>query len=414
MKNQYFPKILIIGHSFNEKNGLGITLTNLFKEWPKNKIAVISDDIDLNFCENNRPCFSYVNVNNIDFIKNSNTNFKKIIINKLKKILRPIYYKFGFEEFNFNDKINEQIKKTIDVFEPDFYFTCLGSLNSIKFINRLLVYKEKKLVIYIVDDWPNTKFENRVFRNYWKKRYNLQFKELLSKTTIRFSICQSMTDSYWVKYGYYFIPFHNPIDILKWNSINYKSKYENGITSILYIGKINRETKKCILDMCKVVSLLSKNAKMQIIFDIYTPDYERYKKKFEKFSYCKLYKSVSQELVPYLLRSYSILFLPIDFSPISVRYARLSMPTKLTEYLISGIPIFLYCSKELALFEYLSKNQCAYFCSKSGIKAMQTSLFKLIIDEKKQKEITKNSLHLAKIHDISIIRENFRKSFFLS
>ena len=39
METEY-PKILIFGQPFNGFSGGGITLTNLFKGWPKEKIAV--------------------------------------------------------------------------------------------------------------------------------------------------------------------------------------------------------------------------------------------------------------------------------------------------------------------------------------------------------------------------------------
>jgi len=38
--NISFPKVLIFGQPFNSYSGGGITLTNLFKGWPKDRIAV--------------------------------------------------------------------------------------------------------------------------------------------------------------------------------------------------------------------------------------------------------------------------------------------------------------------------------------------------------------------------------------
>jgi len=37
-----YPKILIFGQPFNTYSGGGITLTNLFRGWPKDRIAVAS------------------------------------------------------------------------------------------------------------------------------------------------------------------------------------------------------------------------------------------------------------------------------------------------------------------------------------------------------------------------------------
>ena len=43
MPTIYYPKILIIGQSFNIQSGGAITLTNLFYGWDKNNIAVAAD-----------------------------------------------------------------------------------------------------------------------------------------------------------------------------------------------------------------------------------------------------------------------------------------------------------------------------------------------------------------------------------
>ena len=42
-----YPRILIIGPPFNNFTGGGITLSNLFKGWPKDRIAVASKDLVL-------------------------------------------------------------------------------------------------------------------------------------------------------------------------------------------------------------------------------------------------------------------------------------------------------------------------------------------------------------------------------
>lgn len=38
------PRVLIFGQPYNSKNGCGITLSNLFKGWAKNKITVAATD----------------------------------------------------------------------------------------------------------------------------------------------------------------------------------------------------------------------------------------------------------------------------------------------------------------------------------------------------------------------------------
>jgi hypothetical protein len=39
--NEFYPKVLVVGESFHTRSGGGITQSNLFKFWPKDKIAII-------------------------------------------------------------------------------------------------------------------------------------------------------------------------------------------------------------------------------------------------------------------------------------------------------------------------------------------------------------------------------------
>ena len=59
---QLFPKVLMLEHSFNNTTGMGITLTNLFYDWPKSRIGVMSDDINVEIINSIRPCSSYIGI----------------------------------------------------------------------------------------------------------------------------------------------------------------------------------------------------------------------------------------------------------------------------------------------------------------------------------------------------------------
>ena len=48
-----YHRILILGQSFNTTTGGGITLSNLFYGWPKDKIAVVGTGHVLNYVTTN-------------------------------------------------------------------------------------------------------------------------------------------------------------------------------------------------------------------------------------------------------------------------------------------------------------------------------------------------------------------------
>ena len=109
------------------------------------------------------------------------------------------------------------------------------------------------------------------------------------------------------------------------------------------------------------------------------------------------------------MKSYSSLFLPLGFSKQSRAYVRLSMPTKLTEYLASGKPIILYCPEEIALAKFLADKDCAIMCTINKSVKLKESITQLQ-DKAVYEHIVKNSLSLAAEHDIRVVRERFRET----
>lgn len=403
---RHFPKVLILGHSFNNYNGMGITLTNLFAEWPQEKIALLANNIDVTLCDEIRPCSKYIgSIAKSQLGSSSKQN--NTIIRKLKSRLKNLYYQTGLNEINAKTRIAIDSLEQAKEFNPDIVFCALGSYVMMRRCEDLITHlPDSKLVLYIVDDWVNTKVNTRFFSKLWRKIYDRKFRELLNSASGLLSICQYMSDEYMKQYGCKFYPFHNPVNLNEWNSINVIPKYKEGITSIVYMGKINSDTISCLKLLSNLVDDLN-NAGYQYALDIYSPDYSSQAHLFENISGTHILPPVAHNEVSKILKSYSTLFLPLGFSKQSRSYVRLSMPTKLSEYLASMRPILLYCPEEIALARYLNDKDCAVLCTDESYESLKYALMELSNMDKYGKLI-ENSSRLAKDHDISIVREQFR------
>lgn len=405
-----YPKVLILWEQFNDSTGMGVTLTNLFKNWPKEKIALAAFELNVDLCEKIRPCIKYLqlssstNNNEISHLKKKRVHqlFKQYI----KGVFKYFYKKLGICDFR-NISIKESLENLILDFEPDIFFTALGSLNRIKFVHRVhKFYPKAKLAVYIVDDWVNTTQNDRWFPMLWYNIYNNSFVKLLQESSYFMSICRDMSDAYRAQYKKEFIPFHNPVDIIQWKKITPIKKYAPHIFSIIYVGKINRDTIENIQNLSTIVDLENKNGK-NIKFDIYTPSIHNFNP--SNYSGVEVFPAISNSEIPSLLKSYNTLFLPLGFSNKSRAYTRLSMPTKLTEYLCSDVPILLNAPAEIAVTRYVSQNKAAMICASNNIDDLRTALNKLCNNAKICAEIVERAMHLAQKHDIHIIRESFRK-----
>lgn len=406
---KYYPKVLIVGHSFDENSGISVTLTNLFKDWPKENIAVAASHINLDYCKEFRPCVKYfdfehnksndTNSINSDIKKNKVTNFIRYFLKE----------KLGILDLMPEKRLSNNFLNFIDSFNPEIIYTALGNFKEMKFIINLMKFRNIPLAIHIMDDWPVTLYNKRYLKFYWEYIYDKNFRKILSISRVNLSICQTMSDEYLVRYGVDFIPFHNPIDPQLWESVPFNTNQK--CKRVTYVGKINKDTEANLITMCQVIHSLSFEG-YDIKFEVYTPNYTVDKiKLFSKYKNCYVYNTVSQNEIPKLLRSASILFLTLGFDKHSLNYTRLSMPTKLTEYLISKVPILLYCPKEIALYKYCSDNNCAAW-SDEGEENLYNTLKILINNTELQKDISENAYKLAlSKHSATKIREDFRDVF---
>ena len=401
---QRFPKVLILCDRFDNSTGMGVTLTNLFMEWPKMNLALAGFNIDKSLCEEIRPCASYFALNG-RFITSTQ---KKIGSSRrpslLRSVLKFVYNKLGMSD-NKDIPISKDLEQFIVEFDPDIIFSALGDLSRIRFTERIAnLYPASKLALYIVDDWPDSRFDGRWFESCWRKKYFNATQNIVNRADICMSICQKMSETYHQRYGKYFYPFHNPVAINAWEEVSPLQLYEKNIFSIAYVGKINRDTERQLITLAKCVEALN-TADRKIKFDIYTPSIIPLSLK--NFSNTEIKSAVPNSEVPSLLKSYSLLFLTLGFSNETIKYVKLSMPTKLTEYLASGTPILLYAPEDIALSEYLSKHDAAVICSKES--DLQEVLEGIISDDSLLKKFVFNALKEVQKHDAPVVRSKFRK-----
>lgn len=421
MDNKSFCKVLLLNSTFNDNTAGGITLTNMFKYWPKECIANAYSSIDIQQSDEIRPCEMYYEFKDMNLkkqVKNSTytISHKKNIITKLRALffnfLTKLYLKSGLVDLIPDKRMTPEFLDFINQFKPDVIFDPAASIREMKFLKALYKETHIPIAIHVWDDFPaNPASNNRFFNRYWKYKYNKEFRSLLRIVTYRYSICEKMSIEYKKRYSYDFYPIHNPVDVSLWDSIP-NTTFDKSKVSILYLGKLVPATESAIFEMCSAVEFLNENG-YNVIFNIYTHQSSQYnKEKVEKYKGCFLHPSnLPKEEIPKLMKNSSLLYLPLSFEEHNARYSRLSMLTKVSEYLVSSVPILLYAPKDSALYEYLAQNNAACLCN-YGKNNLIKSLQRLIEDSKYRDSISKSAHKLAvERHNIPDVCENFRLSF---
>jgi len=425
-----FPKILICGQFFNLRSGGGITLSNLFYGWGKNNIAAIASFIDnpsFDVCEryyqlgssefNLRFPFNLKRRRNkiysgkIERKEGSDSSSSMLIKNKslLRSIYDKVLFSTGLIHYRSEFKISEDLLRWIKDLSPDIIYSQLSSLEGIRIVYALQRELKVPLAIHIMDDWPNT-IGNRYFpRVIWHNIIRREFLCLLSKADALFSISESMSEEYFKRYGLKFIPFHNPISIDNWLPFSKTKWVVEGDFKILYSGRIGIANGKSIIFMANIINEMFLS-KQRIKLDIYTPDYHnRDASSLNNLNGVSVKKTVAYQEMPKLLASYDLLLLPLDFDKDGIRFAKLSMPTKTSEYMISGTPILIYSPKETAVAKFFIENNCGYCVTRQSKEEIKEAIRFLISDEEYRQRISRNAVKLAvERFDSTLVRERFR------
>jgi len=72
------------------------------------------------------------------------------------------------------------------------------------------------------------------------------------------------------------------------------------------------------------------------------------------------------------------------------------MPTKASEYMISGTPIFVYAPEQAAVSDFFRENGCGFCVSHQNQEEIIKAIKFLIEKEDYRKEISKKSVQLAR------------------
>lgn len=438
MEEKIYPKILIIGQTFNKNSGGGITLSNLFYGWPKDRLAVASNgnlysDLDISVCEkyyqlgyNGKlhpfplnlflPKIKCGSLNHISSLEAKQRG--KIIMGKYKsiyKFLSAFLIFIGIYNVLYKLKITQEFKEWVTAFNPDIIYSQLSTLELIRFVREIHKQFDKPIALHIMDDWPISINKPSLLQNYWKRIIDQEFRELINRSSILMSICQAMSDEYDVRYKKHFIPFHNPIEIDNWLPYS-KIQWEiKGVFKILYSGRIGKANGKAILFMANIINAMNYREK-RIKLDLFTPDFNtKNAVSINNLRGVQIKETIPHEKMPALLSSYDLLFLPLDFDKNGIRFAQFSMPTKASEYMISGTPILVYADKRTALAKYAISNSWAYVVTDNNKIVLIQALNELYSNLLLRKELAERARKVViQNENAEIVRENFRKSFILT
>ena len=368
--NISFPKVLILSRGF--RAGDAITTMNLFSQWPRENLFCASlveseyarhvadfyfigdKEVSYRFPFNcvSRPAKSHSGTS----MPNGEKSQKSIATRFYEKIVRPILQWLDLYETRLNISLGPEIKAWINAISPQVIYTSIGDIPMAEFI--LLLHKEYpniKIICHCFDDWLSPTYPI-ISGKLHRKEAEKKLRDILSIATLRFTSSDKMAKEYEQRYRYKFICYPNPVKI----ETPYAIFPKNSSFNVVFTGKVGWHNSIALKNMIEVVEQLQ-NDGMEIVFDIYTDTSENALKNLlgKIPSSLRLHKPVPNCQIPGILRSATLLYLPISINKSTARFTRYSMSTKMGEYMSSGVPMIYVGPKNIAMTEFLLENECA-------------------------------------------------------
>jgi glycosyltransferase involved in cell wall biosynthesis len=414
--------LLVAPNVFHRHTGGGVTLTNLFRGWPADRIAMIYSEPlepDTRVCQK----FFRLGISEVRkwaFLDNLRSLWKKqnnqttssVVSNKtdagFTKKLYEIVVGDGLPE---EARVSEELDRFITDFQPELVYTFLGYLSFIQLVDAIVERYNIPYVVHMMDDWPSTIYQRGLFSRWLRPQLDPHLRSNLRRAKVRMGISDSMCKAYQARYGFSFVPFHNALDLTQWQK-HHRTTYNAGRPfRVVYAGSILPNAQlDSIRDVAAAVRRLhEKDIPIEMILYANVSAEQRSSYGLDSLPVIRYESPLEDDTVAQKLAQADVLILPVNFDEASVNYIRYSMPTKIPAYLASGTPVLVYGPKGVAQVDYALNDHWGYVVQEQGISEIEKALDALISDEQLRANLGQYGIVLAKRnHDAAIVRPAFQ------
>jgi glycosyltransferase involved in cell wall biosynthesis len=411
-----------------------VTLSNLFEGWPRDRIAAAvfaAPHIEHDVCDH---CYLLGSDENVwrwplSVVRRRNTprsgsvselppggewarpNGSAPRDSRAADLLYATLDFLGVRDEMRTLRMSAPLRSWIKEFAPDIVYSHLHSLPGMSLVHQVADEFGYPVVLHMMDDWPNFLYEHGALHGAVRGHMDRKLRSLIGSAASCLAIGDAMASEYGARYGRAFLPFHNPVDLQRWDAraAAYPTEPSDGRLRVVYTGRIGIGATDSILDVARVVSDMSSHGEPVSLL-VNTPNADKPAAvHMAALPGVVVAPAGEYDRVPCLMASADVLLLPSDFDDESARYMRLSMPTKVAEYLASGRPVLTYAPQGSAIAEYSRSGRWSLIVDERDPAALRKALELLIADPELRATLGARARGCAQErHDARRVRESFK------
>jgi glycosyltransferase involved in cell wall biosynthesis len=442
-----YPRVLIIGEDFDMISGGGITMSCLFGDWPRDRIAVATGGRTLGqsgfaghyyrlgaledrwvwpLSAVGRESWKVsgpvtpapVDHDDYQGAPPSSPDPRPATSEERPTCLHRRVGSAALRALGAGDllrglHLSGPFREWVAAFEPDLIYSQLSTLGLVRLVDELVRDTGIPLTLHFMDDWPSTAYRRGLTGPVLRRKLIPELKTLVARASVLMAISDDMAREFETRYSRPFLAFHNALELREWESAR-RTSWEAGSPSpfeVLYAGRIGTANEASMLDVAEAIGKLI-GAGMSIRFTVVTPDSASpVAQALQRFPHVELSPAIAHREIPSRLAAADLLVLPLDFEGRGLEFARFSMPTKAVEYMASGTPTLVYAPAEHAVSRYAIAEGWAWVVGRRNGEELADGLRLLAEDGEKREHLARKAIETARAHhDAGTVREGFRSA----
>ncbi|WP_431896137.1 glycosyltransferase family protein [Micromonospora haikouensis] len=236
-------------------------------------------------------------------------------------------------------------------FRPDVVYCTLGTIR----LTRLALLAARRcrtpMVPHFMDDWPATLYADGELGGLARRALHRGLSAVLRRSAFGLGISAPMAEEYRRRYGIPFTAFANSVADSELDPpAGRPDRPEgSGTLELVYVGALHLDRWESLLAVADAVDAANRAGRsMRLTLHVPEKDRAWYGPRFAGRPAVRVAEPLADADVPAVLRGADILLHVESFAEAHRRYARYSLSTKLPRYLAAGRPILGYGPAELA------------------------------------------------------------------
>jgi glycosyltransferase involved in cell wall biosynthesis len=349
--------------------GTAITLENLFGDWPAGRIGQVHtiktspgdvSELDYFYSPKNAP---------IDFYT------RRMLSHGGKTLVRGAPSNPGVPvgpgDQNARAWMHSQMRALADIspirtprdliawvraFKPDLVYSLLGNVRMMRLATVVSELADVPLVPHFMDDWPTTLYSSGELFGRARSTVESAMRDVLRRAPLGLGISNAMSEEYSRRFGIKFATFGNSVDSAAFDSDHAaEAPYNDGVLVLTYAGGLHLERWRSLMILSDCLKELNDRGPIARLI-VYAPrvDLQQYGGVLGNAPHVHIGGSLEPEDVPAAVAAADILVHVESFDEQIRRFTRLSLSTKIPQYLAAGRPILALGPREAASMRHIA------------------------------------------------------------